>query len=145
MTASEAAGLNAPLSAELGAAGMGHTAPGVFSQGMNTYQEMQNRLNTAIGQETRLAQTDVGIRTALPQAIQGLEGTAASANLQTMLGGESAYTGLVGALSGPIASQMLANQQAQAASATAGANKNAGLGSGALTALGEIGMGLAMA
>jgi len=146
MTPSEAASLNAPLTAELGQAGMGHTAPGVFTQGMNTYQEMQNRVNTAIGQEMQLAPgieqlrtMDVGLRTALPQAIVGLQGT----GIETALGTEASrlgdYTSLAGMFAPSISSAALANQQAGAASSIAGANKNAGLETGAVSALGSIG------
>src|SRR5215472_5224954 len=92
MTPAEAASLNAPITAELGQAGMGHTAPGVFTQAMNTYNEMQNRVNTAIGQETQLAPAiqglqaqDIGVRSGLVQGEVGLQGT----GIETALGTEA--------------------------------------------------------
>lgn len=164
LTPTEAASLNAPLSAELGEAGMGRTAPGVFTRALNTYNEMQNRVNTAIGQELQLAPTienirakdaalratipmsieqlrseDVGLRTQIPSAIQGLETGAQGALTNAELAGVSGLAGLESPFLGAETSIVQANQQAQAANAAAANNKNAGLGSGLLSGLSSIG------
>jgi hypothetical protein len=156
MTAQEAASLNAPLTAELGQAGMGRTAPGVFTQAMNTYNEMQNRVNTAIGQEIQLGPAieeiqakdaatrslipqaieqirsqDVGLRQQLLGGIQGAETTAQGALIGAEQAGVGDFSALLGNIGQPVASQVLANQQAQAANVAAANNKNAGIGSGA--------------
>lgn len=144
LTPSEAASLNAPITAELGQAGMGHTAPGVFEQAMNTYQGMQNRVNTAIGQIGQLVPAmtsaigqDVSAVGSIPGLIQGLGTGAMGAVLSPFQSATQDIIGLTGAISGPVSSQILANQQAQATSATNAANKQAGIITGALNAVGS--------
>lgn len=144
LSASDAASLNAPITAELGQAGMGHTAPGVFEQAMNTWQAQQNRVNTAIGQIGQLVPAmtsaigqDVSAVGEIPGLIQGLGTGAMGAVLQPFQSATQDIIGLTGAISGPVSSQILANQQAQATSATNAANKQAGIITGALNAVGS--------
>jgi hypothetical protein len=138
ITPTEAAGLNAPLTAQLAQAGMGRSATAPFLQGMNTYNEMQRRVDVATGRQNQGAGLIQAINTAIPAAIQSLQGTALQGALTTEGQTINDFLAFPGALAGPIANQIALNQAGQFSSNVAGANKNAGIETGIISALGNI-------
>jgi hypothetical protein len=136
--------------------GMNRTNPGIFATGMDVFNLEQNRFNTAYNQALAGAQGIQGLTGALgaipqgiagitsqlagfPSQIQGLQTTGLNAALAGQQGLMNAWGDIWGPLLGARTQTSQANLQSAIGAQNAAQNKQAGIGSGALSGLGNIG------